>query len=225
MVRLNRLGVIDYTIKASQEKGAEVKIICPLSEVNSEIVKKILNNARNIIILNGNNTPYGMYIVDGEKFLRAELREPNAEAFSESIGFTFYSNSKLSVNSFKSVFELLWKEHALNEELRRADKMQKEFINVASHEIKTPTQAILGYTEILQKHPEKREQISDALYRNANRLQRLTNNILDVTRIESQTLKLRKENFGLTDLISTVINDFKNDIQKKGNNVALLYFP
>jgi two-component system, OmpR family, sensor histidine kinase VicK len=225
MVRLNRLGVIDYTIKASQEKGAEVKIICPLSEVNSEIVKKILNNARNIIILNGNNTPYGMYIVDGEKFLRAELREPNAEAFSESIGFTFYSNSKLSVNSFKSVFELLWKEHALNEELRRADKMQKEFINVASHEIKTPTQAILGYTEILQKHPEKREQISDALYRNANRLQRLTSNILDVTRIESQTLKLRKENFGLTDLISTVMNDFKNDIQKKGNNVALLYGP
>jgi signal transduction histidine kinase len=103
--------------------------------------------------------------------------------------------------------------------------MQKEFINVASHEIKTPTQAILGYTEILQKHPEKREQISDALYRNANRLQRLTNNILDVTRIESQTLKLRKENFGLTDLISTVMNDFKNDIQKKGNNVALLYGP
>ena len=36
MIRLNRLGVIDYTIKASQEKDAEVKIICPLSEVNSE---------------------------------------------------------------------------------------------------------------------------------------------------------------------------------------------
>jgi hypothetical protein len=40
MVRLNLLGVIDYTIKASHENGAEVKIICPLSEVNSEIVKK-----------------------------------------------------------------------------------------------------------------------------------------------------------------------------------------
>jgi signal transduction histidine kinase len=112
-----------------------------------------------------------------------------------------------------------------NEQLKLHDKMQKEFINVASHEIKTPTQAILGYTEILQKHPEKREQISEALHRNANRLQRLTNEILDVTRIESQTLKLHKDKFSLTDLISSIVDDFKNDIQKKGNNVALLYNP
>jgi signal transduction histidine kinase len=103
--------------------------------------------------------------------------------------------------------------------------MQEEFINVASHEIKTPTQAILGYTEILQKHPEKREQICDALHRNANRLQRLTNDILDVTRIESQTLKLSKEKFNITDLISSIVEDFKNDIHLNGSNVALSYEP
>jgi len=112
-----------------------------------------------------------------------------------------------------------------NEQLKVHDKMQKEFINIASHEIKTPTQAILGYTEILQKHPEKREQICDALHRNANRLQRLTNDILDVTRIESHTLKLSKEKFNVTDLISGIVEDFKNDILKKGSNVALLYEP
>jgi signal transduction histidine kinase len=110
-----------------------------------------------------------------------------------------------------------------NEQLKLHDKMQKEFINVASHEIKTPTQAILGYSELLQKHPEKREQISDALYRNANRLQRLTNDILDVTRIESQTLKLKKEKFNLADLISNIVEDFKNDIQKKGIDTVLSY--
>jgi signal transduction histidine kinase len=112
-----------------------------------------------------------------------------------------------------------------NEQLKVHDKMQQEFINVASHEIKTPTQAILGYTEILQKHPERREQIFDALHRNANRLQRLTNDILDVTRIESRTLKLNKEKFSLTDLTASIIEDFKNDIQKKGSNVGLLYEP
>lgn len=110
-----------------------------------------------------------------------------------------------------------------NEQLKTHDKMEREFINVASHEIKTPTQAILSYTDILHKHPERREQISDALRRNANRLQRLTNDILDVTRIESQTLKLNKEKFNLTELISTIIEDFKNDIQKSGSNVKLLY--
>ena len=131
MIRLNRLGVIDYTIKASQEKDAEVKIICPLSEVNSEIVKRISSSAPNIKILNGNNSLYGMYIVDSEKFFRAELKEPNAETLSESIGFTFYSNSKLSVDSYKSIFELLWNEHMLNEDLRRVGKIEREFITVA----------------------------------------------------------------------------------------------
>ncbi|MFL6435825.1 MAG: ATP-binding protein [Nitrososphaeraceae archaeon] len=114
---------------------------------------------------------------------------------------------------------------AANEQLKVYDKMQREFINIASHEIKTPTQALLGYSEILQRHPEKREQISEAIYRNANRLQRLTNDILDVTRIESQTLKLKKEQFNLRDLIFTIVEDFKNDIQKKGTNIRLLYEP
>ena len=124
------------------------------------------------------------------------------------------SNKRL--NTLNKQLELV------NEQLKLHDKMQKEFINIASHEIKTPTQAILGYTEILQKHPERREQVSDALHRNANRLQRLTNDILDVTRIESQTLKLNKEKFNLSELISSVSEDFKNDIHKKGNNVELL---
>jgi signal transduction histidine kinase len=47
--------------------------------------------------------------------------------------------------------------------------------------------------------------------------------MLDVTRIESQTLKLHKEKFNLTELICTIVDDFKNDIQKKGNNIPLLY--
>jgi hypothetical protein len=79
MVRLSRLGVIDYAIKASHKNGAEVKIICPLSAVNSEVVKKISDSAPSIMIMNGNNSPYGMYIVDGEKLLRAELRECRQE--------------------------------------------------------------------------------------------------------------------------------------------------
>ena len=114
-------------------------------------------------VLNGNNSPYGMYIMDGEKFLRAEVKEPQAETFSEAIGFCVYSNSKLSVDSFRSIFELLWNERTLNEELKRADKMQQEFINIASHEMKTPTQTILGYSKLIQRHPEKREAMIEAI--------------------------------------------------------------
>jgi signal transduction histidine kinase len=130
------------------------------------------------------------------------------------------------LNESNRKLELANKQLSLaNEQLKVHDKMQSEFINIASHEIKTPTQAILGYTEILQRHPEKREQIADALYRNANRLQRLTNDILDVTRIESQTLKLNKEKFNLTQLITSIVEDFKNDIAKKGGSIKLLCEP
>jgi signal transduction histidine kinase len=65
--------------------------------------------------------------------------------------------------------------------------MQKEFINIASHEMKTPTQAILGFTELVETHPDKSGEMILAIKRNAERLQRLTNDILDVARIESQT--------------------------------------
>ena len=224
MVRLDRLGVIDYAIKASQVNGADVKIICPLSEVNSRVVKKISDNAPNIKILNCINSSYGIYIVDGQKFLRVELRVAEAEIFSEAIGLAFYSNSKQSTESFKAIFKLLWNERILNEELRRADKMQREFINIASHEIKTPTQAILGYSALLQKHPDKTEQISKALCRNAKRLQKLTDDILDVSRIESQALKLNKEQFNLNDVIPYIVEDFRNDIEEERHgNIELIY--
>ena len=70
MSRMDRLGIIDYLIDASRN-GGEVKIICPLSSENADIVKRISSNARDIKILNGNNSPYGMFIVDGEKIFRA----------------------------------------------------------------------------------------------------------------------------------------------------------
>jgi len=165
-----------------------------------------------------------MYIVDGERFLRAELKEPKAENFSEAIGRAVYSNSKRSAESFKSIFELLWNERTLNEELKRADKMQKEFINVASHELRTPTQAILSYSELLQKHPERKEEMIQALSRNAGRLQRLTDDILDVTRIESETLMLKIEPLDIGGLISNIIEDYRNQIEKNNDNVKLYYY-
>jgi signal transduction histidine kinase len=110
-----------------------------------------------------------------------------------------------------------------NEQLKIHDKMQTEFINTASHEMKTPTQAILGYSKLIQRHPEKREEMIQAISRNATRLQRLTNDILDVTRIESRSLKLNREKFNLNVLISDVVDDYRNEIEKSNGRVKLLH--
>ena len=223
LVRIDRLGIIDTLLRASRN-GAEVKIISPLSEENSEIQRKILENAPDIRMLDGNFSPYGMYIIDHEKFLRAELKKPKADKFSDAIGLVVYSNRRTTVDSFESVFELLWNERILVEELRKADTMQKEFISIAAHELKTPIQAILGMSGLLKYYPEKTDQVIEVISRNAIRLQRLSAHILDATRIESQTLKLEKERFDIRDLISTIIEDYKERIKDSTNDrVELIY--
>ena len=110
-----------------------------------------------------------------------------------------------------------------NEQLKVHDKMQREFINIASHEMKTPTQAILGYSKLIQRHPEKREEMIQAISRNATRLQRLTSDILDVTRIESRSLRLNLERFNLNEVISDVVADYRNEIEKSKSDIELLY--
>jgi signal transduction histidine kinase len=115
-----------------------------------------------------------------------------------------------------------------NEQLKAHDKMQREFINIAAHELRTPTQAVLGYSEILKKlsrEENRHNEMIDAIHRNATRLQRLANDILDVTRIESKTLKLRKERFNLNDALSHVVNDYKNEINKNNSQISISYEP
>jgi two-component system, OmpR family, sensor histidine kinase VicK len=229
MIRLERSGVIDYIIQASKQNGVEVKIICPQSKLNSHIIKKISDDAPTIKILDGKNSPYGMYIVDGQRLFRADLREPQADDLTEAIGFAVYSNSKPTINSFKSIFELLWNERLLNEQLKISDTMQREFINIAAHELRTPAQSILGYAELASIDPkyteeQKKELFVDVIYRNAVRLHRLIRDILDVTRIESHTLNLNKERFNLDDVTTNVVLDVQTQsVATRSGKVYVTY--
>jgi signal transduction histidine kinase len=112
-----------------------------------------------------------------------------------------------------------------NEELKSLDRLKDEFINIAAHELRTPIQPILTLTEIIRSKIEDTQQreLLDSVIRNANRLHRLTEDILDISRLESQTLKLNKDQFNLSDLISDVVQDYRNQIEKDDNNITLLY--
>jgi signal transduction histidine kinase len=125
-----------------------------------------------------------------------------------------------------------------NEELRIHDKVQKEFINIAAHELRTPIVPILNLSELLyskvllysnvkgqqqEQGQEEQREMLEVILRNANRLLQLTEDILDVTRIESHTLKLRKERFNLNDAILDVIEDDRKQITNA--NVKVMYEP
>jgi signal transduction histidine kinase len=120
------------------------------------------------------------------------------------------------------------------DKLKESDKMKKEFINVAAHELRTPILPILAISQIIRpKVDDKEREYIDVIIRNAKRLERLAENILDVTKIESQSLKLNKERFNLNDVITNTIDDIilnrvfenKKNNDDDGNNIKLEYRP
>ena len=122
-----------------------------------------------------------------------------------------------------------------NEKLQVHDKMQKEFINIAAHELRTPIMPILGEVELIEDDLDSinktvnvdEEQIK-LIIRNAKRLDRLASDILDVTRIESNSLKLQKNDFDLNTVLLDSVNDLKNQINTDpvlSKNLEILYEP
>lgn len=138
-----------------------------------------------------------------------------------------------------TISELKEKEEALeesnknlllaNEKLSLQSKIQRDFINITAHELRTPIVPIITLTELLynkitkenktqknlSKESEKKQEFLQVILRNCYRLHRLTEDILDVTKIESQTLKLNKERVQLNEIIMNVVNDYKDIISKK----------
>jgi signal transduction histidine kinase len=114
------------------------------------------------------------------------------------------------------------------EELKEADKMKDEFINIAAHELRTPIQPILSTTDLLKSKTtnEQDQELLNITIRNAKRLQGLADNILDASKIESRSLELNLGFHDLNDIIINVINDLvldKKFTNKKG--VKLIYEP
>lgn len=212
MVRLYKSGILDKLIKASKRK-IKIRIICPVNNENTELVRFLHSDSNNIRILNGTEGSVGLLIVDNSKFFISEVKEDMVTEFSKTLGFGLFSNSIAVLQSLRLFFEMLWKSDELNEKLKDHERLQAEFINIASHEIKTPIQSILTYSELLQSEPEKNQAYVDAIQRNSLRLKLLSNNLLDLTRIQSNTLVITKEKFDLSHLISSVVEDFRNQIK------------
>ena len=220
----------DYTSKNSVTDYSNIKRLLLSDALSNNIDIRHIKKA--------SETKATILIVDRRYSLVIELRDDNESSFEQAIGFSTYSTSRPGVLSYISIFESLWVQTELyeqltqsnehlalaNEQLKIHDRMQREFINIASHEMKTPTQAILGMSGLLKYYPERRDELIEIIQRNAKRLQALTSDILDVTRIESQTLKLEKERFNIFDLVSEVVDDHRERIKDSRNkNIELSY--
>jgi two-component system, OmpR family, sensor histidine kinase VicK len=199
------------------DKGVKIKLLTPTDNYIKESLHNLKHKQQQNIEFRNIASTLGIKIkslvVDRKYSMIMELKDDSKENASPetAIGWSVYSNSQATVLSYLSIFETLWRQTEIYEQLEQADRIKSEFINIAAHELRTPIQPIIGFAELLEEQEEleydKKREATTAILRNAKRLQRLAEDILDVTRIESNTLDIDKERLNLNSLILNVLDD------------------
>ena len=240
------VGVMNYLAKLSNN-GVKVRLLTPKDSSIEESLQRLQDTSNiDIEYLETETTIKNKYLItDRKNSLVIELknqgddidkyyhylRQKEGENFTSTIssqaaastvlGTSIHSNSKSTVLSYLSIFETLWKQTELFQQLKQKDILKTEFINIAAHELRTPTQSIIGYVEMIKLFPERTSTYFQPLERNTQRLYRLVEDILDISKIESGSLNLKKTTFDMNEKINNVIRDLtpkKNVNYDKNNN-------
>ena len=161
-------------------------------------------------------------IVDKQDSLAMEIKDGTRDDLYNTIGLTTYSNSKSTIASYCAIVENLYEQNQLYMQLRDAyqkventNSMQREFINVAAHELRTPIQSVLGYTELLleDETDDRKKQALMRILHQSERLRKLASDILDVARIEGKTFRLTMKPLNLNSAIANIIKDYVNRLE------------
>ena len=228
-------------LKHANNRGVRIIILYPedgKSDISRKDVTNLVSTTEENVHLSGVSGPIGtVMIVDNAKIILIDSQKENKSTSDDILGV--YSNNKSVVSNFGSLFDTLLNEKEVlnyavdtkiqlessnrqlkesNQRLKTNSEVQQEFINLAAHELRTPTQAILGYIEVLDISTvcdTSNQKYLNSIVRNCNRLARLVEDLLDVSRIGFNSFVLHKEKTNLVNLIDTIIRDFEIDLQKR----------
>lgn len=200
----------------------KVRILSPFDD-KIELMAQLLKDEASVEVRpieQASQTKVSVLLVDRKFSLIVELKDDAKESSLEAIGLATYSNSPATVLSYVSIFESLWRQSELYEKLKIHDKLQNEFITMAAHELRTPIQPVLALSQHLLSHDtsldfKERQQYLDIIVRNAVRLQHLTEDILDITKIETHSLQLKMEPTDVNQVILKSIQDAQDELDKK----------
>ena len=115
------------------------------------------------------------------------------------------------------------------EDLKIHEKLQTEFVNIAAHELRTPIQPLLGAAELIESQFQGKDKIEvthpeiEMILRNAKRLERLSSDILEISRIESGALRLNRETFSLAYIIAGAVKDAMNQSNFNPDKLTIRY--
>jgi two-component system sensor histidine kinase VicK len=233
-----RLGIL-HLFKESIERGIKVRVLIPsdyqqITQITNEVNLVLPDLSIRCVDKSLQNT-IGILVIVRKESLIVETKDDTKDSSYEAAGLGAYYDSKPISLSYASIFDSLWKQAELYEKLSETyeqlkihNRMQKEFLDIAAHELRTPIQPILGLTEILLSNKRidraAQEEKLNVIARNAKRLKLLTDDILDVTKIEGQALQLKKELININHIISNTVEKFKNQMGHDGS-VELVFNP
>jgi signal transduction histidine kinase len=245
-----QIGALQLLKDIIEKSNAKVRILVPADAEAKLTIKEISISYPRIDIRSleeALQTCITIVMVDRKECVIVESKDDTKGTSYDAVGISTYSNSKTIVTSYVSIFESLWNQTELYEELKNSNRqladlykqvvatneqmkissnMQREFINVAAHELRAPIQPILGLAEVLcnekqqrdnreQMLAENKDDLLSIIIRNAKRLRLLTENILDITKIENNSMELNKEKFILSRTVLETFTDFANQLSKE----------
>ena len=229
-----KIGILTGLLREATQRGVNIRIVTskegPVQEALQTLRLELQQKQGEKVVEVRYMEPHllakiSVVVVDMKFSLALELKDYTRHSPSMGImGLATYSNSKATVTSYASMFETLWKQTEMYEQLKVHDRMQKEFINIAAHELRNPIQPLVLSSESLKGSMPDEERVSIVI-RNAKKLQMLANEILDITKIESKTLKLNKENIDLREIILYGMKDLQDYQTIAEGKVNLIYEP
>ena len=214
-------GTLDIIRERLETNSLNVRILVPEDKLIYQTINEfedqgISDRIKIRLMEPSMQTKVSIVVIDKKYSLAVELKDDSKDTVSEAIGLVTYSNSKSTVLSYYSIFESLWKQTELYKQLKLNERMHKEFINTAAHELRTPIQPILGAVDILRNnaHSSREKESVEIVSRNARRLKKLAEDILDVTKMEGYSLNLNLEKFRIRDIILENIHNCETNFEK-----------
>jgi signal transduction histidine kinase len=228
---INR-GLAGLLHESLRRSALSIRMIVPSGPNYESATAKIMSAipSSEITKIDGNQKhDMNIFVADQKECMVMQVKDDSAPSLAQAIGTSVSSKSSAFVSSYHSLINSLWMETKLYEKLRIHEENQRDFINIAAHELRSSIQPILGLAELLYEnaYTEKlpatgksklkkedqavegpsQQSMAEIIFRNAKRLRSLTDAILDAASIDSGSLKLNKEVFDIQEVVSTILSE------------------
>jgi two-component system, OmpR family, sensor histidine kinase VicK len=215
------MGALPLLNDASEKHKVKIRMLLPSTDNKLD---RLIEQTKSAVpkidirtISTSLETKISILLVDNKQCLILELKDDKQNSSYDAVGLSTYSISPTIISSYLAVFESFWRHAELFEKMKQVEILEKDFINIAAHELRNPIQPIIGFSELLYSKIQDQEQrrLLDEVILNARRLERLAQIMLDVTRIENNSLVLTKEIVDAGKVVTDIVEGYNRKLEER----------